>query len=96
MLALPAFDELILGYEDRTCTVAAEYADRIVPGGNGIFLSTIVVNGEAVGTWARTQKAKEIVVEARPFAKLTAAATKGFERAIATYGAFLGKPVRVA
>jgi hypothetical protein len=95
VLALPAFDELILGYEDRTCTLAARHADRIVPGGNGIFLSTIVVNGEAVGTWARTQKAKELVVEARPFDKLTAAAAKGFARAIADYGRFLGKPVRV-
>jgi hypothetical protein len=95
VLALPAFDELILGYEDRTCTVGAEYADRIVPGSNGIFLSTIVVNGEAVGTWARTQTAKELVIEARPFGKLTVAAAKGFARAIADYGRFLGKPVRI-
>jgi Winged helix DNA-binding domain len=96
VLALPAFDELILGYEDRTCSLPAEFADRVVPGGNGVFLSTIAVNGEIVGTWARTQKPKEVVVEARPFTKLTAVATKGFERAVATYSAFLGKPVRVA
>ena len=96
VLALPAFDELILGYEDRTCSLPAEFADRVVPGGNGVFLSTIAVNGEIVGTWARTQKAKEVVVEARPFKKLTAVAAKGFERAVATYSAFLGKPVRVA
>ncbi|MEO8845843.1 MAG: crosslink repair DNA glycosylase YcaQ family protein, partial [Kofleriaceae bacterium] len=96
VLALPAFDELILGYEDRTCSLPAQFADRVVPGGNGIFLSTIVANGEVVGTWARTQKAKEVVVEARPFTKLTAAASRGFERAIAGYSAFLAKPVRVA
>ncbi|MEO8846915.1 MAG: winged helix DNA-binding domain-containing protein, partial [Kofleriaceae bacterium] len=82
VLALPAFDELILGYEDRTCSLPARFSERVVPGGNGVFLSTIVVRGEVVGTWARTQKAKEVVVEARPFTKLTVAATKGFERAL--------------
>jgi len=95
VLALPAFDELILGYEDRTCSLPVEFADRVVPGGNGIFLSTIVANGEVVGTWVRTQKAKEIVVAARPFKKLTAVASKGFERAAAAYGEFVGRAVRV-
>jgi Winged helix DNA-binding domain len=95
VLALPAFDELILGYEDRTCVVPAAFGDAIVPGGNGIFLSTIVVAGVAVGTWARSQKAKSLAITAKPFVKLTASAAKGFERAIAAYGAFLGRPVQI-
>ena len=32
VLLLPGFDELVLGYADRTCAVPAEFADRIVPG----------------------------------------------------------------
>ncbi len=95
VLALPGFDELILGYQDRSCTLPAAHADAIVPGGNGMFISTIVANGEVVGTWARTPKPKEIVIEARPFAKLSAATQQGFTRAAASYGAFVGKPVRV-
>lgn len=91
VLALPGFDELILGYEDRTCTLPAQYADRIVPGGNGMFISTIVANGVVVGTWARTQKPKEIAITAKPFAKLPAGATQAFER----YGRFVGKAIRV-
>ncbi|WP_418608255.1 DNA glycosylase AlkZ-like family protein [Georgenia sp. SUBG003] len=37
---LPAFDEMILGYRDRSATLPPEHADRIVPGGNGIFRPT--------------------------------------------------------
>ena len=65
-----------------------------VLGGNGMFITTIVVAGEVVGTWARTTKPREIVVVAKPFTTLTSAAMKKFERAVASYGAFVGKPVR--
>jgi hypothetical protein len=51
VLLLPGFDELILGYADRTMTLPAEHADRIVPGGNGVFRPTVVVGGRVVGTW---------------------------------------------
>jgi len=95
VLALPGFDELILGYADRTCTLPENFAERIVPGGNGMFISTVVANGVAVGTWARTQKPKQIVITAKPFAAWPAAVTKGFACAAAAYGAFVGKTVSV-
>jgi hypothetical protein len=95
VLALPGFDELIIGYEDRTCTLPAEFADRIVPGGNGMFISTVVANGVAVATWARAQKAKRVAITTKPFAPWPAAVTKGFARAAAAYGAFIGKAVAV-
>jgi len=36
------------------------------------------------------------VITAKPFAAWPAAVTKGFARAAAAYGAFVGKPVSVA
>lgn len=51
VLLLPGFDELILGYADRTATLAAEHADRVVPGGNGVFRPTVVAGGRAVAVW---------------------------------------------
>lgn len=51
--ALPGFDEFVLGYQNRSAQLSPEWADRIVPGGNGMFLPTIVVNGEIVGTWRK-------------------------------------------
>ena len=61
---LPGFDELVLGYADRTCTVPAEFAGRVVPGGNGMFLRTVVDGGRAVGTWATTRQGS---IDATPF-----------------------------
>ncbi len=48
---LPGFDEFILGYRDRSGAVPAEFADRIIPGGNGVFRSTVVSAGQVIGTW---------------------------------------------
>lgn len=64
---LPGFDELVLGYADRTATVPAAYATRIVPGGNGMFRPTVVAAGRAVGTWKHTGKGANRQVTATPF-----------------------------
>jgi hypothetical protein len=64
---LPGFDEVVLGYADRSCTVPPEVADRIVPGGNGVFRGTVVVGGRAVGTWRWTGKGARRAVAAEPF-----------------------------
>ena len=48
---LPAFDELLLGWRDRTPTVAAEHARAVHPGG-GILRPVILEDGVAVGTWS--------------------------------------------
>ncbi|MGY1608041.1 winged helix DNA-binding domain-containing protein [Geodermatophilus sp. SYSU D00700] len=64
---LPGFDEVVLGYADRTCTVPAEHADRIVPGGNGVFRPTVITGGCAVGTWRWTGTGAKRTVTAEPF-----------------------------
>ena len=52
VLALPGFDEFVLGYTDRSLVLPPEHAQKIVPGGNGVFKKAIVAGGEVVGTWA--------------------------------------------
>ena len=53
VLLLPGFDEFVLGYQDRSLVLAPEHANKIVPGGNGVFKKTVVAGGEVIGTWAR-------------------------------------------
>ncbi|WP_257477204.1 winged helix DNA-binding domain-containing protein [Acidipropionibacterium jensenii] len=53
MMLLSGFDELILGYLDRSCTVTPDQQKLVCPGGNGVFKHTIVENGRVVGTWRR-------------------------------------------
>jgi hypothetical protein len=64
---LPGFDEFVLGYADRSCAVPAEFAERIVPGGNGMFRATVVSGGRVVGTWRRTGTGARRRITAEPF-----------------------------
>jgi hypothetical protein len=93
VLALPGFDEYLLGYQDRSAALAPEHSELVVPGKNGLFLPTIVVDGEIVGTWRRTTSAKGITVEPQPFGTLSARQTVAFDRAMGRYAAFLGTPL---
>ncbi|WP_051214821.1 winged helix DNA-binding domain-containing protein [Granulicoccus phenolivorans] len=54
VLLLPGFDELILGYRDRSATVAPEHEQFLAPGGNGVFRPTVISAGRVVGTWRRS------------------------------------------
>ncbi len=92
---LPGFDEYLLGYADRSAALAPEHAQAVVPGNNGMFLSTIVVDGEIVGTWRRITRARDVVIDLSPFAPLPDAAREGLASAAHAYGTFLGKPARL-
>ncbi|MFF5791657.1 winged helix DNA-binding domain-containing protein [Paeniglutamicibacter sp. NPDC012692] len=67
VLALPGFDEFLLGYRDRTATLAPEHTDAIAPGGNGVFRRTLVSGGHTVGTWQVETTGKETRAVAVPF-----------------------------
>ena len=67
LFLLPGFDEFVLGYADRSCAVPPEFADRIVPGGNGVFRPTVVHRGQVLGTWAWQGRGVKRTVTATPF-----------------------------
>jgi hypothetical protein len=69
---LPGFDEYMLGYGDRSAALPLEFADRIVPGGNGMFRSTVVADGQVVGTWLRSGRGPKRTVLATPFTRFSA------------------------
>ena len=89
---LPGFDEYVIGYQDRDDVLAPEHAARVVPGKNGIFLPTIVVAGQVVGTWKRTRTKRSISITLHPFAELDAP-EESIAAAAARYGDFVGAPV---
>lgn len=93
--ALPGFDEYLLGYQNRSHSLAIEFASRIVPGGNGVFLPMIVSRGRVVGAWRRSVGQDRITVRAMPFEPLGQSEAAGFEREAARYGKFHGLPVDV-
>jgi len=86
---LPGFDEFLLGYGDRSAALPAEFAQRIVPGNNGVFRPTVVSDGEVVGTWRRaparrTDGAGGRAVLAEPFEDFTPDVTSAIEARAAT------------
>ncbi|MEA5453540.1 winged helix DNA-binding domain-containing protein [Sinomonas sp. JGH33] len=88
VLALPGFDELILGYQDRSVAVPDAYLERVIPGINGVFKATVSVGGRTVGTWVKggTPSAPRAVPEL--FEELAPAAAAGVERAVARIEAY--------
>lgn len=93
--ALPGFDEYLLGYKDRSAVLDAAHAEKICPGGNGMFAATLVIDGRVVGTWKRVFKKAGIEITATPFTPLSPADAQGFAAAVQRYGAFHKLPVRV-
>jgi Winged helix DNA-binding domain len=77
---LPAFDEYLLGYQTRTAVLPKEFASRIVPGSNGVFLPTVISDGEVVGTWKRVGTGAKRTVSAVAFTDFDERVSEAIER----------------
>ncbi|MFQ4148215.1 winged helix DNA-binding domain-containing protein [Arthrobacter sp. LAPM80] len=95
VLLLPGFDEFLLGYTDRSASLAPHHAPLTVPGGNGMFKATVVAGGRVAGTWRKAQGAAEKqrqlagVVLPELFHELTLNQRKALEKAARGYAQFL-------
>jgi hypothetical protein len=77
---LPAFDEYIVAYRDRTAILDPKFA---LHSGNGIFSYTVVVDGEVRGTWRPGG-----TMTPSYFVKPSAAVVQAVHRAAAGYKRF--------
>ncbi len=93
--ALPGFDELVLGYRDRTAQIAVDHEKRVVPGGNGVFAPTLVIDGRVVGMWKRRELTRRVDIVASPFTRSTAADRRRLTGALEEFATFVGKPARI-
>jgi hypothetical protein len=91
-LALPGFDEYMLGYKDRSLMASASDLAAIIPGGNGVFQSTLVRDGRVMATWKRVLGPRGVTVTVLPLSPAPAA---DLERALKPFAAFLGVPLTV-
>ena len=93
---LPGFDEYLLGYQDRSAVLAPEHAPLVVPGGNGMFLRTIVTRGRVTGTWKQSVKTAATVVAPASFVRLKQTEARALAVAAERYGRFLGTSIIVS
>lgn len=92
---LPAFDEMLVGYKDRSASLA-RIPPRRVPPSAGLLSPVVVVDGQVVGRWTRKQGPKGIALTARWLVPLDAAEREAVARAAERYGAFHGVKVELA
>lgn len=93
VVALPGYDEFVLGFKDRSLQLAPGSFERVVPGGNGVFRATVVADGLAVATWKRTLGPRRVTVEVEPLVTTLDLAT--LDAVLAPYGHFLSRQVEV-
>jgi hypothetical protein len=92
---LPNYDEYTVGYKDRSAIFDGTHIDKLAAFRESILTQTILIGGEIAGTWKRTIKKNEVIVEIAPFTALKKAGTQAVITAIEGYGKFLDLPTKV-
>ena len=87
---LPNYDEFGIAYRDRDVIPGVGRARSV--SSTEEFAHLLVIDGELVGRWRRTQKTSTMVVEAQPFRRLTKVEKDALDAAAARYGKFLQMP----
>jgi Winged helix DNA-binding domain len=89
---LPNYDEYTVGYTDRSAIFDVSHTDKLVLR-EGILAQSTLIDGRITGTWKRTIKKKEVVIELAPFMVPTSDQNQVIIAATQQYGKFLGLPV---
>ncbi|MFN8344566.1 MAG: winged helix DNA-binding domain-containing protein [Spirosomataceae bacterium] len=87
---LPAFDEFMVSYKDRTASLSSEHHQSAITG-NGIFKPIVVVDGKVEGVWKRTVQKGKVGVETSHFSNPVE--KTALTAAIQRYARFLGKEI---
>ncbi len=87
---LPAFDEFLISYRDRSASLSLVHHKKAVSD-NGIFRPIVVINGQVTGLWKRTIKKDEVIIETSSFLPENNILKDLFIDAYNTFGCFLDK-----
>lgn len=91
---LPAFDEYLISYKDRTASLLTEHHKRAFSS-NGIFWPTLEADGKVTGLWKRTLKKDNVSIETDFFDPNNQTSEKELEKAASMFGNFLEKKVEL-
>ncbi|MBK6283808.1 MAG: AlkZ family DNA glycosylase [Draconibacterium sp.] len=92
VVLLPAFDEFIISYKNRSASMPFENHIRAVLI-NGIFRPVIVHNGKVIGIWKRILKNDYVFPETEYFGAPDKTTKKQVNESLEHYAQFLGKKV---
>jgi hypothetical protein len=91
---LPAFDEFMVSYKDRSAALATDFTKSAITG-NGIFKPIIVAGGKIAGVWKRSFKKDSVIVEKILFDKLNEFDNEAFNFNARKYGNYEGKNIQI-
>jgi hypothetical protein len=91
---LPAFDEFLISYKNRTASVPLKYRKKTVSD-NGIFWPIIVVDGQVRGLWNRTIKKDKVIIEAKLFAPVNKLIKNQIKKQSEAFGLYLDKKTEI-
>jgi hypothetical protein len=92
---LPAFDEFIISYQDRTASIPTGNQKKMVSS-NGIFRPVIVHNGRVIGIWKRAVKKDKVIITTELFSHSTAAEKILIRDTASLFGNFLDKNIELS
>lgn len=89
---LPSFDEYLMGYRDRSFFLDSKHQKDVILK-NGLFKSSIIIDGKIIGTWKRINQKEAIQIEATPFIPLNERQKSTIHKEAERYARFLEKPL---
>jgi len=93
---LPDYDEYTVGYTERAEIFDITHSNKLDARGSVLAQYSIMINGQVAGTWKRTIKKNEVLIELVPFIMLTDDQNQAIIAATQQYGKFLELPVVLA
>jgi hypothetical protein len=92
---LPNYDEYFIGFRDRSAIGQRLESAHLVTGGNALIANVVVIDGQLVGGWRRSQDATSIAIAMNLLTKLTPAERTRLDKTVARYARFVGVRVHV-
>jgi hypothetical protein len=87
---LPAYDEFIISYKNRSASLQFEHQKNSVSS-NGIFRPLILINGQVTGVWKRTFRNDKVIIETDFFQTHNKTVRDLIKKEAKKFGDFLNK-----
>jgi hypothetical protein len=94
ILFLPAYDEFMVGYKDRSASLETKYVRATITV-NGIFKPVIVVNGKVIGNWKRLVQKGKLHIETSFFKTAYRVRKYDMKHALEPYAHYQGSEVKL-
>jgi hypothetical protein len=91
---LPAYDEFLISYKDRSASLSLADNRRAVSV-NGIFYPVVIVNGQVEGLWRRSVKNNKAIIEVTLFTRPDRTKRELIAKKAAMVGQFINKETEV-